>query len=71
MKVEPDFRCGGIVTPNTSDEELRKRGFTEEGVREIRSFLAYLVAKKEGYDGDFETWRRSQDAAEEGTDDRL
>lgn len=55
-----DFRCGGVVTPATTREELRRRGWKEEAIDEVMDMQEYLEAKEAGeFDGTYEDWRTS------------
>lgn len=40
--------CGGIITADTTDDDMRARGFSEQAIREVREFQAFLVARKHG-----------------------
>lgn len=54
----PWLRCGGIIGPETTREELRDRGITEEGIEELMLYRAYLEARERGeVEMGFEAWR--------------
>uniref|UniRef100_A0A6M3K999 Uncharacterized protein n=2 Tax=viral metagenome TaxID=1070528 RepID=A0A6M3K999_9ZZZZ len=56
--------CGGIITTNTSDDDMRARGFSEAAIREVRDFQAFLVARGNlEFHGSFQEWRARWRAA--------
>lgn len=56
------FRCGGVVTTDTTREDLRERGMSEEAVDELMDMRDYLLAKEAGrFEGDYNDWRDRTD----------
>lgn len=56
------FDCGGIIGPETTREELRTRGITEDGIDELMDYRAYLLSKESGdVECDYETWRERRE----------
>ena len=58
-KPRPDpmaGRCGGIVTEDTTREDLLARGFTEEAADEALQFCEYLKARSEGERREYKEW---------------
>ncbi len=50
-------RCGGVVTEETTREDLLGRGFSEAAADEAMAFCDYLRARSEGEQREYSEWR--------------
>ena len=60
--LEPEewgpMKCGGVISDNTTDEDMRARGFTEVAIEEVRCFERFLQARGNlEFHGTFQEWR--------------
>jgi hypothetical protein len=60
--MEHDGRgCGGIVTLDTTDDDMRARGYSEAAITEVREFQAFLTARGNlEFHGTFQEWRAKE-----------
>lgn len=62
--------CGGIISTDTTDDDLRQRGFSEEAIQEVRDFQAFLIARGNlEFHGTFQEWRGRAAPTEERDSD--
>lgn len=64
MREHDGAGCGGIITADTTDDDMRARGFSEQAIREVREFQAFLVARGNlEFHGTFAEWRAPAEGA--------
>jgi len=53
--------CGGIITEDTTDDDLRARGFSDASIKEIHIFREFLTARGDlSFHGTFQEWRAKE-----------